>query len=298
ESRAGHLLFSTNAISSLVSFSYWLQNEIQREQHRYQNTPRKLLNHSAKATDTFKFKFEPKTKLTKTPLFLGIELELEGHSDKEYITLDTLKDHAIFKTDGSLTQGVEICTAPATIDIHKKEFCHFFNKLKENKSKLKSSPNCGLHIHIDKKTISQLHLANLYLLINNKKNETELIKIAGREANRFCEKHETTYEYFTNYSDRDSVKYRQVNLSPENTIELRLFASTTNFLEFSKRLEFAQALVDYTRPGELPIPTHQIPLWKNFTTYVTKQAKFYPELAKVFGYQPKPKYMNPNVHTI
>ncbi|MCR4284416.1 MAG: hypothetical protein NUV97_00015, partial [archaeon] len=32
ESRAGHLLFSTNAISSLVSFSYWLQNEIQREQ--------------------------------------------------------------------------------------------------------------------------------------------------------------------------------------------------------------------------------------------------------------------------
>jgi hypothetical protein len=270
--------FPLNTLTSIIPFYLWLSKEKHKIDQQIDNQPRQLLQHSAKATEKFNFKFDSKKKLTAKPLFLGIELELEGMSDKEYPNLDTLTNHAILKRDGSLNNGVEICSAPATIDIHKQEFEPFFNKLIEKKSKLKALPTCGMHIHIDRASLSTLHIANIYLLVNKLENRAQITTIAGRQPNQFCQAHVVGYHHFT--SPEENTKYRMVNLRPEDTIELRIFASTTLYPVFCKYLEFAQALVDYTKPGFLNIPTPKLHIWENFQNYVKTQPKQYPTLAK------------------
>jgi hypothetical protein len=231
--------------------------------------------HATRATDTFCFK-KGKTGLYNT--FLGVELEFENHTREAFKTLNLLKEHAIFKRDGSLKNGVEICTAPATLDVHKEEFKSFFDGFVYNNCKLAALSSCGMHVHIDKSKLSGLHVANLCLLLNHVDNNLYITAIAGREQNSYCKVKQHTYLDFTSFYRGD--RYNRVNLTQEKTVELRLFASTTNYIDFCKRLEFTQAVVDYTRPGETNITCKNIPVWSNFKEYVLKHTKFYPTLAK------------------
>lgn len=233
-----------------------------------------LRNYDAKATDIFPFKYGKNKKYTTA---LGIELELENHSQIEFKSLNTLKTHAIFKRDGSVRTGVEICTAPATLDIHLEAFKTFFDALIRNNSDLVAKENCGLHVHIDRKKLSTLHIANLCLLLNNKTNEKEITQIAGRRANNYCERTEHSYLDFTTHNNQ-SNRYRRVNLTNQGTVEIRMFAATTDYEKFKIRLEFTQAVVDYTRPGETNLSVKLIPIWENFKIYVKQKANFYPEL--------------------
>lgn len=269
---------------SIDYFTNWLDTKIeeirQEEMDNEENDlPLQLLNHSTKATDYFSFK-KDKTDIHNT--FLGVELELEKHSQQEYNTLNLIKNHAIFKRDGSLTNGVEICSAPATLETHKKAFLPFFAGLQTNQSKLQASPNCGMHVHIDKRKLSPLHIAQLCFLLNNSDNEPNIVQIAGRAPNQYCSREHYTYKTFvqTNLSNN---RYRRVNLSNEKTIELRLFASTTDFKTFCARLEFTQAVIDYTKPGETSFSCKEIPKWVNFTNYITKHKSFYPNLIKTLN---------------
>lgn len=282
---------SNIALTSLPTINHWLNRKIQSindiiEAQALRHTT-ELQQHSAKATSTFSFKFNSKTKDTAPPLFpdikpphlfLGIELELEGLSPKEFQNLNILKQHAIFKRDGSLNNGVEICSAPATIDIHKQEFEPFFQSLIDKKSKLEAKPNCGVHIHIDRAKLSTLHIATLYQLVNKPENRPQLTALSGRQPNTYCQAHETGYNHFT--QKEEDQKYRMLNLKPTDTIELRIFASTTKYPVFCRYLELAQALVDYTKPGFLGIPISKLPLWEHFKSYVVKHPKSYPTLAK------------------
>ena len=274
--------FSGVSVTSLLSFSDWLSKKINTINRIIIETPRELLSYNTRATNHFSFKPSPK-KLFHT--FLGVELELENHSAAEWKTLDILQNHAIFKRDGSVSNGVEICTTPATLDVHKEEFEKFFTGIKTNKSKFKNMPNCGMHVHIDRSKLSTLHIANIYQFINNKENRINITNIAGRQPNTYCLHHEVGYDHFTQQGNRD--RYRMVNLQPEKTIEIRIFASTINYQDFCKRLEFVQAVVDYTRPGELTIPVSKVPLWSHFVEYIKPKRKLYPTLvASIHGEKP------------
>ena len=76
-------------------------------------------------------------KLKNTP-YLGVELELEFHSqldaqgkvDLTDKTLDLLgADFAMCKSDGSLRDGVEIVTAPATFPVQVQRWTRFFKEI-------------------------------------------------------------------------------------------------------------------------------------------------------------------------
>ena len=233
-----------------------------------------LLSYDARATNHFSFKYGNNKRYTTA---LGVELELENHSKAEFKSLKALKSHAIFKRDGSVRTGVEICTAPATLDLHLEAFKGFFDAMVVNNSKLEAKDNCGLHVHIDRKKLSTLHVASLCLLLNNKDNERAICSIAGRAANSYCERTDHSYYDFSQCSNQ-SNRYRRVNLTNSATVELRLFAATTDYSEFKLRLEFTQAAVDYTRPGETSLSVKLVPIWDNFKTYVKQKASFYPEL--------------------
>lgn len=279
-------LFANNKLGCPRNYVDALRSAVatqQREQRRREELERRqaeerettLMSYGTRATEFFKFK---KGKDARYSTFLGVELELEGHSKREYQSLNTIKDHAIFKRDGSLESGVEICTAPATLDVHKEAFAKFFAALDENGSDLEAQNSCGMHVHIDRSKMSTLHVANLCLLLNKEENDGAIRAIAGRQANSYCKKVAHNYGNFT--SGQQGDRYSRVNLTPSKTVELRLFASTTNYKDFCKRLEFTQAVVDYTRPGETNITCKDIPKWDNFKAYVMKHRKTYPTLVK------------------
>ena len=244
-----------------------------QEENRTQRAVEVLKSYNSKATEYFEFKQEEKKKHT---TFLGVELELEGFSAESLPALNTIDKHAIFKRDGSLTHGVEICTRPATLEVHKQEFLKFFT---EN-TVLRNEDTCGLHVHVDKRDMTKLHLANLHMFMNSDSNEEQIVKIAGRPANRFCSKTKLQYFNFNGFRVPDSNRYVRINHQNANTVEFRLFASTTSFEDFCKRLEFTQAVVDYTKPGAANVSVKDITNWGHFQTWVTKNRGLYPTLAK------------------
>ena len=235
--------------------------------------PRQLASHSTRATDYFQYKQEPK-KMHST--FLGVELELENYDEGSYEALDKLNTHAIFKRDGSLSRGVEICTAPATLGVHKEAFVEFF---KAN-TQLAAHSTCGMHVHVDKRSLTKLHVANIHMFMNNDDNESKIQTIAGREPNSYCGKAKLEYYDFTSKTIPSSNRYQRINHSNSNTIEFRLFASTTKYDEFCTRLEFTQAVVDYTRPAAVNISIKNLYKWDNFEQYVQNHRGLYPMLAK------------------
>ena len=240
------------------------------------NNPRQLLPYNSKATDRLSFRSTPKD-THKT--FLGVELELEGMNPGAYTDLDLLISHAIIKRDGSLQNGVEICTAPSTLDIHKEVFKPFFEALKKESNNLEASSSCGLHIHIDKHKMSKLHIANLQIFMNSDENDVEIVKIAGRPANNYCKRVKGEYYQFTT-GQIGHDRYTRVNHTNAHTLEFRLFASTVKFEDFCKRLEFTQAVVNYTIPGNAGVTLKELPNWDNFKTFVLTKSKLYPTLSK------------------
>lgn len=271
--------FSTKRLSSIKSLQvrlrHYAENYVAEQVRIATERATTLAGYNTRATEYFLFKVG---KDARYRTFLGVELELENHSAAAFSTLNLLKNHAIFKRDGSLTNGVEICTAPATLDVHKEAFKPFFEAFQTNKCKLLAANTCGMHVHIDRAKLSSLHIANLCLLLNNEANNDPIVAIAGRPANKYCNTTKHSYRDFTN--DNRGDRYKRVNLTPDKTIELRLFASTINYKDFAKRLEFTQAVVDYTRPGETNITCKEIPVWENFKGYVLKHKGHYPILAK------------------
>jgi hypothetical protein len=252
-----------------------LQNEGNSEAR-----PPSLASHSTRATDSLPFRKETTKALHST--YLGVELELEGYGEDSNPHLELIKNHAIFKRDGSLSNGVEICTAPSTLGIHKEAFKPFFDSLTET-SRLAATTSCGMHVHVDKRTMSTLHIANLHIFMNTDTNEEAIVNIAGRPQNQFCRVAQASYYDFTEgRSLRDRNRYARINHQNQNTIEFRLFASTTSFEDFCKRLEFTQAVVDYTLPMSAGIPVSEIPKWDNFKSFVETRRKQYPTLSKGF----------------
>ena len=118
---------------------------------------------------------KPYENFTSNTLILGIENEVQvrgsshlGRDDLAYnITQHDLKDFAICKEDSSIGYGFEIVSHPATFDYHKFAWERFFS----NSSKyVKSygSSSTGLHMHISRKSISQLGTGKILYFINSK----------------------------------------------------------------------------------------------------------------------------------
>ena len=119
-----------------------------------------------------------------SPVFLGVELEVEK-TDKtppkieHLVAADLGMDFVILKHDGSLTNGFEVVSAPATLGFHLQAWDKFF----DNSAKLVTSwasGHCGMHVHISRKALTPMHLANLNAFLNNGENRAFITTIAGR----------------------------------------------------------------------------------------------------------------------
>lgn len=225
-----------------------------------------LQNYSARATDFFQEICGKHPKYS--PHLLGVELEYEQKaqtSQKETLFLlnQTLGKHAIFKRDGSLTNGVEICTRPASIDIHLDECAKMYGEPKLWE-RLEVLPTCGMHVHIDRRKMTALTLGKLIAFMQQKQNQEFLEVIGERTSNRFS----ILGNDFSVTSGIRGIaagsRYTGLNITNANTAEIRIFKTPSDFNTFQKNLEFVSALVSFVQPANSGIKDTHYGAFLNF----------------------------------
>lgn len=234
-------------------------------------------SYRTRAEDTLPFKDEGE----KAPVHLGIELEYENCVGKARQVYESLPNHVILKRDGSIRNGFEIVTCPGTLASHKKAFKGFYDKV----DGLQSLSNCGMHVHIDKKKLSHMQVGKMLYFLNNKANLPFIVKVAGRSPNNFCNVDDNiaitsgfSRDSFGEAHRRGNSKYSILNTGPTATVEVRIFAAPKDEKELFSRLEFVQALVDFTKAAVAGVRELT---WDKFKSFVLSTPSVYPTLKGV-----------------
>lgn len=205
---------------------------------------KKIKKEEIRLTDITRIRYSPE---------FEFELPAKTDADKLIDRGKTLKGWEI-KSDGSLKNGIELSP--------EKSNHLFYNddslmQIKEILAlcrvyKAKALPSCGLHLHINVKNLSDKAVLNIirewvhrqkYIAKRfnvSKERLSETCKFLPKSDYKLTEK--VIHQYrnhngysFSGYSSLDE-KYRSLNIShlPKNdyeTLEFRLFSSTTNFKE-------------------------------------------------------------------
>ena len=102
----------------------------------------KIHNYSTRVEQMLKFKA---TRVRPNTVYLGCELEYETNNrNRAQIDVGKLMHgHALMKSDGSIRNGFEIVTCPATLDIHLEIFKKFYDSIPPD---LKIEKNVGMQI--------------------------------------------------------------------------------------------------------------------------------------------------------
>ena len=195
------------------------------------------------------------------PLYMGLELEVEtdDRADAAEYAYSHLKDYFILKPDGSLNNGFEIVSTPATLAAWRAKIAPDLNKFLDRAGQrgIKSfnTKTCGIHIHLDREAITPLTLGKMLVFLNAAPNRNFIETIAQREANSYCQPLEKPKP--TNIKKRESdqisltSRYQALNLCNSHTVELRIFKGTLRKESVWKNLEFATALVRFCEQTSL-----------------------------------------------
>lgn len=181
-------------------------------------------------------------------LLLGVELEAETRENYPHDIVrqieNSLNNFAIVKSDGSLDDGVEIVTVPATIAAHKSGVWSEFMKGPAKHLKGWSTSTAGMHIHINRRALSLLTLSRMLTFINSPENSRLLFTVAGRGSVHYSQYKQSVglTSLLRGYPDG---KYNALNIEPRNTVELRIFRSNITLHGVYRNLEFAHALVRF-----------------------------------------------------
>ncbi len=259
----------------------------------------RIFNKTANVLDYFEpFKAMPYEQVVKgnnnseeNTLFLGLELEVEkarsATSDLHTIAFDCIKalnKHCITNEDGSLRDGFEIISVPATLAYHYTLWEDFLRGPLRKQLVSFNSTRCGIHIHLSKNAFTDLGLGRFMTFINSPVNRDFIVNIAQRDSERYAPLNETKISRAkdrTIFRDKDgdaTEKFSAVNLSKPNTVEVRIFKGTLHYPSVMKNLEFCHALHNYCHH----VMSNKDMNFKLFVAWLTNKAsgnrKAYPNL--------------------
>jgi hypothetical protein len=226
------------------------------------------------------------TPIGRGPHFKGVELEVEVSGDCSIYASrvkKSLKEFVLIKRDGSLSNGFEIVTRPASMSEHVKRWTKFFEDVPLKGMKSWSTSSCGLHIHCSRAPLTPEQIARIVCFINASWNRRFMFVIAGRSGEGFSKYKNKKYEPGT--PPPPIEKYEAVNLLHNDTIEFRIFKGTLKKESLFKAIEFTDALIHFTAEEEKPESALRR---TRFIAYVNSNKKKYPHLwafieAKWFG---------------
>lgn len=225
------------------------------------------------------------------PIWYGIELEVEvkgGERDEDYDErnpyVDTVAqqikplfpaDYCIMKEDNSLDGGFEICTRPASVEYHKHAMGKF---LKRGHKDLRSwdTGTCGIHVHVSRAPLTELQIGKMLVFIHDFTDFTQRIAQRISPYGDFSAKKKITDARYSGEARDGQARHEALNLTGNQTVELRIFRGTLNAETFWKCIEFTEALVHFTATGQFSIREIRP---ENFIKFVLRRQKQWPNLA-------------------
>lgn len=194
--------------------------------------------------------------------YLGVELEVDKGGEYDEVA-DKVKDimgHDFIyqESDGSISNGFENITQPATLEHHEameQDYRKMFRYLVSEGYRSHNTSTCGLHVHFNRSFFADnedKYIERLLRIVD--KFWDNLVKFSRRTSaniDRWAKKYdkeptEIVAEMRHHYMDR----YYAINLSNDDTIEFRLFRGTLNPNSYLATLELVNAIVCYSRSDE------------------------------------------------
>lgn len=179
------------------------------------------------------------------PLYLGVELEIDGGGESNYHAGKTLdignaeEENIYCKHDGSLEEGFEIVTHPMSLDYHLEQMPweDILSEARHLGYFSHDTETCGLHVHVSRAGLGDSPEAQdstiariLYffekhwdkLLVFSRRTEEQIARWAERYGYRDHPREILTHAKNEKRGDR----YCCVNLLNRDTIEFRIFRGT------------------------------------------------------------------------
>lgn len=194
------------------------------------------------------------------PLYMGVELEVDDGGKDEFnvktftSALTGNKPLAYVMHDGSLRNGFEIATMPATLESHMSpKLYHYkraFNILKDLGYRSGKTSSCGIHVNVNKNFFGD-DIAYAVMLIIMEQNWNDFAKFCRRNGNSYAQRREprrisvnstqgVRQKCISFIDDRGYGynKYDAINGSKSYVYELRIFRGTLNPMIYLATLQF------------------------------------------------------------
>lgn len=223
------------------------------------------------------------------PLFLGLELELKTPHQVFDTAVETAVEHlgdlGYLKEDSSIRPcGFELVTHPMSYDYAVSRFpWPLLNRLRLLGAYTDDA--VGIHVHLSRAGFaSPAHVYRWLKFVY--RNEDAITTLARRHSSEWAEfsadarAHAAADATGTNLDY--SPRYQAINVRPEHTFELRVFASSLRPRQVQAALAFAAASVDYTRHlTAVQIARRGGWEWSAFTAWVRTRPHYSPLLAEM-----------------
>lgn len=192
-------------------------------------------------------------------LYMGVELEVDRIRDRqrrvtmshdEIIRAYVSRPEFYCKHDGSIDDGFEIVSHPASYAWWMNEPLSHFPLLAQHGYKSYNTSTCGMHVHVSRNYFTTGEIFKLLEFMDV--NPRFILKMSRREPEhlrQWARPGGETSENLNrsrNGNDHDD-RYRALNLENEKTVEFRIFRGTLNIDSFKLNLAFVRTLCGYIK---------------------------------------------------
>ncbi|MGW4330453.1 hypothetical protein ACWEKR_31745 [Nocardia sp. NPDC004573] len=221
------------------------------------------------------------------PLYLGMELEIKTPDRSYRDAVDTavahIRDLAYLKEDGSISCGFELVTHPMSYEFALQRFpWQLLGRLRL--LGCYTDDGVGIHVHLSRAGFTNPAHAYRWLkfVYRNERSVTTLARRRDSEWARFSSHQRSNAQEYAKGGTDGYGRYQAINVCPEDTFELRVFASSLHTQQVQAALAFAAASVEYTRGlSAADIARRRGWEWTAFTTWVRSHPQYSPLLAEM-----------------
>lgn len=186
-------------------------------------------------------------------VYMGIEYEVDIPEGKAKEFIRATKSLGHIGSDGSLNgrngYPIEFRAHPMGFEKAITAWTRFFDK---HGRTVAEEDNGGVHIHLTKGPIHDDVWGRMFYFINSDSNDYYIDHVANRSGNDYCERQDPTCSECghlrVGYAMEESCHGNAMDCNASyGTVELRIFASTTDKATFLSYIEFTRALLDFCK---------------------------------------------------
>ncbi len=199
------------------------------------------------------------------PRYLGVELEIDDRDERGLDhdascddVFDIMGEDFVWTTgDGSLRDGFEIVSMPATMEIHyEKPWDKLLKQMLRNGYRSHDAGSCGIHVHVSRKALGdniecqEKKIALILYLIERFWDQWKRFSRRSQRrleewARRYLNSDEPFEEDLILRKAKGNVKYACVSLCRESTLEFRIFRGSLRYETFMAAIELVDSLVAF-----------------------------------------------------